>query len=322
MKGLIWLTWRQHRWPIVISAAITVGLTVYMLITARQLADMADKCGAACEQSPLGPTPSHATYAMNTVVFLPVLVAVFWGVPLLAREYEQRTLPLAWSQDVSRHRWLFGKAAIMMALVGAMGTALAGAAAYLAREFHAYTGASLFDGSAYAAAGWLPLTMALAWLAFGIAAGAATRRTMPALAVVAAAWFGSQIALMPRLRPHFMAPVTGALPLNAPSNIMDLTQTGANTVYVDGHGNRYTMDQLMEKCTTALSAHQARGTRIVISSPTCEQKLGVAQLSTYQPAGRLGAFHAIDNGINLGLLAAALLVAWWCVHRTRTTTSA
>lgn len=328
MKGLIWLTWRQHRWPILVSAAITAILTTYMLITATQLAHLVTACAnATCDRSTLASTPSHATYAMNTLEFLPVLVAVFWGVPLLAREYEQRTLALAWSQDVSRHRWLIGKTAIMTVLVGAMAAILAAASGYLAREFHAFTGASLFEGTAYQAGGWLPLTLSLAWLTFGIAAGAMTRRTMPAIALVAAAWFGSQIALMPRLRPHFMTPVTGALPLTEPGNVMDLTQIGPNGgIYVDAHGTRYTADQLMTTCSDALGAHRAPGVSggpVITTQTTCEQKLGIiGQLSTYQPASRLGDFHLIDSGINLTLLAVSLLAAWWCVHRTRTTTSA
>ena len=127
--------------------------------------------------------PSHAAYLMNSVVFLPVLVAVFWGVPLLAREFEQRTLPLAWSQDVSRLKWLAGKTAVMLVLVGAMGTALAAASIHLAHQYHAYTGESLFEGTQFQAGGWMPLTFGLAWLAVGIAAGAATRRVLVAIAI-------------------------------------------------------------------------------------------------------------------------------------------
>ena len=44
MRGLIWLTWRQHRWPIAVSAAITAILVVLMLMTAADLGSMAAKC--------------------------------------------------------------------------------------------------------------------------------------------------------------------------------------------------------------------------------------------------------------------------------------
>ena len=130
---------------------------------------------------------------MNSVVFLPVLAAVFWGVPLLAREFEQRTLPLAWSQDVSRRKWLFGKTAVLTVLMGAMAALLAGLSEHLAHQYHAYTGQSLFDGTQFQAGGWMPLTLALAWLAVGIAAGAATRRVLAAIAVVAGLWIARMV---------------------------------------------------------------------------------------------------------------------------------
>jgi hypothetical protein len=39
---------------------------------------------------------------------VPALVGVFWGAPLLAREYDTGTFRLAWTQSVSRRRWLEG----------------------------------------------------------------------------------------------------------------------------------------------------------------------------------------------------------------------
>jgi hypothetical protein len=32
----------------------------------------------------------------------------------------------------------------------------------------------------------------------------------------------------------------------------------------------------------------------------------------------MGTFHLMENGLNLGLFAASLLVARWCVRRART----
>ena len=37
---------------------------------------------------------------------LPLAVGVFWGAPLLAREVEQGTIRLVFTQSVSRRRWL------------------------------------------------------------------------------------------------------------------------------------------------------------------------------------------------------------------------
>jgi hypothetical protein len=80
MRGLIWLTWRQHRWPILASAVLTALLAASMLVTTSRLQALAARCPAAgCEHGgDLDRTASFGSYQMNVVAFLPVLVAVFW----------------------------------------------------------------------------------------------------------------------------------------------------------------------------------------------------------------------------------------------------
>jgi hypothetical protein len=80
-------------------------------------------------------SPQHATlYAVSgpilqaeilemVVLYLPLLIGMFIGVPILAHEHEQGTLLLAWSQDVSPVRWLWTKLALL-GLVVAMLTAV------------------------------------------------------------------------------------------------------------------------------------------------------------------------------------------------------
>ena len=321
MKGLIWLTWRQHRWPIVVSAVITVVLFVLMLTTASDLSSMAHKCltepSYQCKRSKTEATPSHAGYLLNTVIFLPVLVAVFWGVPLLAREFEQRTLPLAWSQDVSRLRWLAGKTAVMIALIGAMGTALAAASIHLAYEYHAYTSESLFDGTQFQAGGWMPLTLGLAWLAVGIAAGAATRRVLVGIAVVGGLWIVRMVGMV-QLRPRMMTAMTLIKPLevgkvgNAASSVSfanDMNVNSGSVPFVDAQGVTHSPALVMDGwCGTTDDMHACLQQHHILGS-----------LLKLQPASRMGTFHLIENGMNLGLFVIGLVVAWWCVKKARTT---
>jgi hypothetical protein len=331
LRGLGWLTWRQHRWPIVAGAVVTAGLTVWMLMTADKLHTLARQNLTIARPQTDDIAASYATYQMNTVVFLPVLIAVFWGVPMLAREYEQRTLPLAWSQDVSPQRWLWGKTGILMALVGVFGTVLAGVSEYTAQQYHAYTGRSLFDGTAFQAGGWMPLTLALAWLAVGIAAGAATRRIMPAMAVVAAAWIGRMV-LMVRLRTEFMKPVTSVklfaqagsdrkvLGTDVGNGSNDMGLSGNDVPFVDAHGHAVSQHVAIDGWCGTTVPGGPRGTTEVVDPGPCLQQHGiVGELVRFQPAARMGTFHLIENSLNLGLLLVALGVAWWCVRRTRTT---
>jgi ABC-type transport system involved in multi-copper enzyme maturation permease subunit len=61
--------------------------------------------------------------AMNTlVVVVPGIIGVFWGAPLIAREFEAGTFRLAWTQGVTRTRWLLVK----LGVVGLASMATAG----------------------------------------------------------------------------------------------------------------------------------------------------------------------------------------------------
>ena len=43
------------------------------------------------------------------VLVVPALIGMFWGAPIIAHELETGTFRLAWTQSVSRLRWLLVK---------------------------------------------------------------------------------------------------------------------------------------------------------------------------------------------------------------------
>ncbi len=43
---------------------------------------------------------------------VPGLIGMFWGAPLIAREFETGTFRLAWTQGVTRTRWLAAKLSV------------------------------------------------------------------------------------------------------------------------------------------------------------------------------------------------------------------
>ena len=56
------------------------------------------------------------------IAVVPAIVGVFWGAPLVARELETGTFRLAWTQSVTRTRWL----ALKLAVVGVAAMVVAG----------------------------------------------------------------------------------------------------------------------------------------------------------------------------------------------------
>lgn len=99
MNGLVWVTWRQHR--------AVVGLTAFIVVLAVLPT----------------PQPLDSFDGLVVLAFAPG-VAVFWGAPLLAREFEERTHLVAWGQDVTPARWIAVKCALLAAVLVVLGTPL------------------------------------------------------------------------------------------------------------------------------------------------------------------------------------------------------
>ena len=221
LTDLVWLTWRQHRTTILASIALIAILTASLLYVAARITTIIQQCGGtACPDS----TPQYtalqgpfgllqvASYLTITVLFLPLLIGVFLGIPLLAREHEQRTLLLAWSQDITPQRWLWTKLALLAAVTAALSAAGAGASDHLAHVLSIAADKSLFDGREFQVTSMLPLTLSVVWLVIGVALGAAIRRTLPAAFAALAGYIGLFFLVQWRY-PTFLTPLTAAVPV-------------------------------------------------------------------------------------------------------------
>ncbi|MEU4116635.1 hypothetical protein AB0F71_19340 [Kitasatospora sp. NPDC028055] len=329
-RGLLWLTWRQHRAALISFAALTAVLLAWMAVNAAELSSAIDLChGPGCAKpvaderaGRIKDAADIAGYQLNLVVFLPAMVGTFLGVPLLAKEYEQRTLLLAWSQDISPQRWLLGKLALLGGFVALLSAALAAECLHVAQLVHLAERRSLFEGTLFQAGGWLPLTLGLAWGTFGVAAGAALRRLLPAFAVVLGA-FGTRTWLLEQLRTHLLAPLTRVLPL-APDRTAgpdplapvpdELLLDGGKSPFVDAAGHLHPYNEVMSQYCGSIP--DGRGDAFF----SCLKQQGLVGIQqSYQPAARLGTFHLIENGLNLTVFALSLALAWWLVRRGRTT---
>lgn len=123
MLAFVRLAWRLQRWEVAVLIGGSLLLAAAAGFVAWQTsvtdagleACYADASGAplsaSCQSlvdwgnlwTGLGPTLVGAT----TVV--PLIVGILLGAPLVAREIEKRTAPLAWSLSLSRARWLAGR---------------------------------------------------------------------------------------------------------------------------------------------------------------------------------------------------------------------
>ncbi|MGF7235416.1 MAG: ABC transporter permease subunit [Frankia sp.] len=196
---MTWFIWRQHR-----GQALWVAVTLATICTLMLWVGV----GAAHALHPfrvagcIGPDPSlvhpiagHSCagferfahrYGYTIPVFelgVPLVLAVVGalaGAPLVAREIEQRTHLVAWTQSVTRTRWYRSKVVALGAVLTGVGL-IAGFANYrLSRP--------LTDGRVTASrwpwffsVGLAPAGEALLAFALAVAIGAWTRRTLPAV---------------------------------------------------------------------------------------------------------------------------------------------
>lgn len=152
--------------------------------------------GTPCpDQDPTLDMLSQAGFAAKVGVILsPFVLGLFLGVPVVAREIEARTAPIAWTLSRSRRRWLLQRAAPVVGAV-LLATLLAGAAGeVLARAAPGLEGVDPgFDD--YGARGPLVAARGLAALAIGIGMGVMVARQLPALLLAAGATLGMFVAL-------------------------------------------------------------------------------------------------------------------------------
>ncbi|HEY6792505.1 MAG TPA: hypothetical protein VI365_34860, partial [Trebonia sp.] len=320
LADLAWLTWRQHRTAIIAGLVLAAVVTASILYVTERIATINTECGnAACPADAASAAPlwgafglvRMSAYLALAVMFVPLLAGVFLGAPLLAREHEQRTLLLAWSQDIRPQRWLWTKLAILGAVTAAASAVVSAAADHLAHVESIATGLDLFFVVAFLVTGMLPLAQGVAWLAVGVALGAAYRRTLPAIFTALVGYIAAFL-LVQRVYPTLMTPLTALVPIggnegSSPSaaNIL-VIQNGSATIY-DASGHLVSPATVQSLCPSGDGK---------FLSGQCLAQHHFMNLVSYQPGSRIPDFHLILIGGYLGLGVIAVAVVWWLVRRT------
>jgi hypothetical protein len=189
---MTWLALRQQRLQAAVVAPALAALALLLVVSARSVS-------------------ATVIYgiASASVVALPAVLGVFWGAPLVAREVEAGTHRLAWTQSVSRTRWLAAKlglgtlaamlAAAALAAIVTWWCAPIDAALDAGRRFEGIRSVSRMEPPMFIARGVAPIGYAAFAFVLGATAGLLLRRTVPAMAVTLVAFVAVQLA-MPVLR--------------------------------------------------------------------------------------------------------------------------
>jgi hypothetical protein len=241
---------------------------------------------------------------------VPLLAGLFWGAPAVAHELETGTNQFAWTQSITRRRWLAVRAGWLLLAAAVLGGAVSALVTWWMGPDHALN-ADAFKVNRFDITGIAPVGYAIFAIALGICAGALLRRTLPALAVTLAGFAGIRALIALWLRLHYMTPVTA--PFTPAGSYLGISQgiTGANGKLPAGGLSDYYINGLQvpaggQHCMTITSLHNAA---------SCLAAHGYRGYLSYQPASRFWAFQGIETGIFVVLAAVLLAVTFWVLKR-------
>jgi hypothetical protein len=328
---MLWVTWRQHRMQLVFGAAVLAVLLAFLLRTGLEIASTFRSSGLEhCLSFPgrnCGDVSGAFTRRFSGLQFtvplfliLPALIGAFWGAPLVAREVEQGTHRLAWTQGVTRVRWAWNKIAVLAAATVAGAAALAWTVSWWSRPLVASANDDRFSLGVFDLRGAVPVAYALFALGLGVVAGTVIRRVLPAMGATLAAYAAVRIPVELWARPHFAAAKTvsyqfdfskgSARALSGAWVLSTKTVDGAG--HMLGNGEVLDFNILAHRCPSFPRPPTFPSPGVV---QACVRQIGLHIVSTYQPANRYWTFQSIESAIFVTLAVALLVFSVWFVRR-------
>ena len=343
---MIRLTWLQFRAQAVTAAAALAAFAALLAATGLHLASLyaanglsschAGSCQQLAENFIVQIAGTYtALYLISVAVILlaPAVIGLFWGAPLIARELETGTSPLAWNQSVTRTRWL----AVKLTLIGLAAMAVTEALCLMQAWWAAPIGRASGDGAiggpltqgrltqlVFATHGITPLGYAAFAFTLGVTAGALIRRTIPAMAVTLAIFAAVQVAMPLWIRPHFAPPHRTAISVasmghlaGGPTGPGGSTFTRVATSLPGQPGAWILSSGPVNAAGQPVSTTPAACTALSIQTsfsafPDCLASQGIREAITYQPASRYWPFQWTETAIYLAL---ALTLTGYCFRR-------
>lgn len=313
---MLWLTWRQHRHQVLVTAALLSALAAFFVVTRLQMAadlqhSTLGSCLAQHGDCNLLSQDFRASYGglLTFVTYLqlaPMLAGLFLGAPLIGRELEHGTHRLAWTQSIGIGRWLAVKLAFLSCLVAGAACVIAVLASWWFQPFNQVQGLSRVQLDEFSLQGLAPVAYAMFAFALGTAAGALLHRTLPAMAVTLAGYLAARISF-DDLRSRLLAPERLSYPVGQTS-----PRAGRgdwilqNSGWSDPHGRALSGADIQHLCGRSLQP----------GFGPCLTGHHIQRLDLYQPLHRFWALQGIEAGIYLALTTALLaLAAYWTLRR-------
>jgi len=301
-----WVAWRLQRTETLIACALLLLVAAVLVPTGIEIGHAFDRDNlAAC----LGAHPSDVCNnaiggflsrfnslddLLGWFTLLPGLVGVILAAPFLL-ELEQGTYRLAWTQSITRGRWIAAKLGLPLAVALLVGGAYILIGTWWRAPFVRLNGR--MDTATYDSEGTVALAYALFAFGLALAVGVLWRRAVAAVTVAFVGYVAARVFVDTWLRDRLVTPLT--VSWNSASEepaalrharIISQYGSGFRKILLGGHGK--------------VAVPSQPGVRVTLHA-------------LYQPARDFWPLQGIESAIYAGIaLVLILFAAWWTHQRT------
>lgn len=329
-----WLIWRQYRKQVIIFVGLFLVFAVITIPSSMHFWHNYQHILATCNQGNTCGQIRNTVFSSQTdglavnfvkltLLGLPILLGLFVGVPLIAKEYVDNTTKLVWTQGISRRKWLITKLAWVLLATVAYTAAFTVLATWFSRTSNAIDH-DKFNPLAFSSQGIVPVAIAVFAVAVGTMFGAWLKKLLPALGATLGLLIVLQVAVPLAVRPHYQPAQTAKQSIDA------LDRGATSQLGLGGEewviSSRQATDSGVvlnpnnppEECVVKQDGKKVQGGAFStgngpIISLECLKSLGYKQEVNYQPAYRYWNFQRIEAALYLALTIITIGVTYQLV---------
>ena len=259
---MIWLAFRRHRTNLAVAGGMTVALIVWMALvghwydtapvtTYREAGGAVGHLRNLYQGAAIFRLPYQAKAINLLLLAFPCILGVLLGVPLVAAELDDHTNRLAWTQQISRTRWLSTKWWVVGLPLVVLSTLVVLTAQWWfhhvgATDLSANIGSELFDGAsgrmqpeAFSVTGVVPLAYTAFAFSLGTSLGALLRRVSWSIVATLVAYAAVSLFMATTIRPELAPQTFVAYSLNGSNFSPSLVSSANGPPWDLGSGYRF-----------------------------------------------------------------------------------
>lgn len=318
---MTWLSWRQQRTETLITAGLLALLGVAFIPSGIHMADL-------FAQQHIGRCVNRQTDACSFIIgnyansggfirslltggwlnLIPGLIGVALAVPLLL-DLENGTVRLAWTQSITRRRWIATKGSLAIGTVLAAGAGFSVLFTWYQQPFDRIWG----HWDEFGFEGIVPLAYMLFAIGLALGIGVLWRRTAAAMVVAFGAYVAARLFVQNWLRQRLVTPLSATWGPHASgpsiSHAWVITEGPS-----DRAGHLFSDNSNVIQLCARASGTGPKGGRGL--DPACMARHGAGFTHlVYQPASRFWEIQSLEFALFGGIALVLLAFATWRLLR-------